>query len=197
VTWGEVKEADPTGLVPTVSSTLTLALGDALAVALMERRGFGASQYRLFHPAGAIGAKLTLRVIDLLRGPHTNPTVREDATFRQALEVVTQNTLGGVSVVDARGQLVGLLTDGDVRRTIQRADGAVSALLERPVRDVMTKNPARIGPNALALHALQQMEGHKPRMIDKLPVVDAEGRAVGMLHLHALVQAGLASDRSE
>jgi arabinose-5-phosphate isomerase len=194
--WGDLKEADPMALVPTVSAAVTLALGDALTVAIMERRGFGASDYRVFHPSGVIGAKLTVRVIDLLRGPHTNPTVPLTATFGEALEVLTQHTLGGVSIVDAEGRLKGLITDGDVRRTIQVAKGPVSGLLSRPVTEVMTKKPTVTHPQTLALDALRQMEGRGPLHIDKLPVVDDEGRAVGLLHLHTLVQAGLTSDRT-
>lgn len=195
--WGEVREADALGLVPTVSGALTLALSDALTVAVMERRGFGAGQYRLFHPSGAIGTKLTLRVIDLLRGPHTNPTVRDGATFGEALEVLTRGTRGGVSVVDAAGRLVGLLTDGDVRRTIQVARGDVGALLARPVGELMTRNPTHVAPDALALDALQRMEGHRPSPVYVLPVVDADGRAVGLLHMHTLVQAGLVAPGGE
>lgn len=193
--WGKVAEADPMGLVPTTSTTLTMALGDALTVALMERRGFGATQYALFHPSGAIGTKLTLRVIDLLRGPATHPTVSVDATFQQALEAVTRGALGGVSVVDAAGRLVGLITDGDVRRTIQRAGGSVPDLLARPARDVMTRTPTSVRPDLLAYEALHVMERHQPTPVNLLPVVDEEGRAVGMVRLHDLVQAGLAAPR--
>jgi arabinose-5-phosphate isomerase len=193
--WGDEREADPMELVPTVSAALTLALGDALTVALMARRGFDRTDYLLFHPSGAIGKKLTVRVIDLLRGPHTNPTVPESATFSEALEVVTRYTLGGVSVVDPAGRLVGILTDGDIRRAIQRAEGRVGDLLGRGVSEVMTRRPAVTRPDALAVDALRQMEAHQPRPIFLLPVADAEGRAVGMIHLHTLVQAGLASDR--
>ena len=193
--WGEIREADPTGLVPTVSSALTLALGDALTVALMERRGFGKEDYRLFHPSGAIGTKLTLRVVDLLRGPHTNPVVPATATFQEALEHVTSNTLGGVSVVDEDRRLVGILTDGDVRRTMQRATGTVADLLGRPIGELMTRAPTSIRADTLALEALHAMEQHQPSPIYLLPVVDADGRPVGMVHLHTLVQAGLATDR--
>ena len=193
--WGEFREADPTGLVPTVSAALTLALGDALTVALMERRGFGTEDYRLFHPSGAIGTKLTLRVVDLLRGDHTNPIVQETASFQQALEQVTRSTLGGVSVVGEDGRLVGILTDGDVRRCIQEATGNVGDLLARPIGELMTRAPTTIDSETLALDALHTMEGHQPRPIMLLPVVDAEGRPVGMVHLHTLVQAGLTADR--
>ncbi len=195
--WGEFREADDTGLVPTVSSILTLALGDALTVALMHVRGFGAGEYRLFHPRGAIGTKLTLRVMDLLRGDHTNPTIGKNATFREALDVVTRNTLGGVSIIDERRQLVGLLTDGDVRRALHVARGDVSTLLDRPISTLMTKDPTSVGHDTLAIDALKMMEGHKPRPIFLLPVVDDAGCVVGMLHVHSLVQAGLTSDRDE
>jgi arabinose-5-phosphate isomerase len=191
VCWGEVSEADPLGLVPTVSSALTLAVGDALTVAVMVRRGFGAKDYALVHPSGAIGRRLTLRVVDLLRGPETNPVVAESSTFAQALETVTRHTLGATSVVDAGGRLVGLLTDGDVRRTIAGARGTIQDLLARPVSDFMTRTPTSVSPEALAFDALRAMETHDPRPVSVLPVVDAERRAVGMIRLHDLVQAGL------
>ena len=194
--WGELKEADPTGLVPTASSAATLALGDALTVAVMQGRGFGAGEYRLFHPSGAIGKKLTLRVMDLLRGEQTNPCVVVDSSFREALDAVTRSTLGGVSVVDADGRLVGILTDGDVRRTIQVAEGRVGDLLSRPIAELMTSDPVCTSPDILAIDALRQMEGRKPTPIMLLPVVDGDRRVVGLLHLHTLVQAGLTSRES-
>ena len=192
--WGALEEADATGLVPTVSSAATLALGDALTVALMEHRGFGASDYRLFHPSGAIGTKLTLRVVDLLRGAATNPCVAEGATFGEALDVITRSTLGGVNVVDAEGRLVGLVTDGDVRRTIQAAAADVGGLLARPLSGIMTSGPVTVTPPTFALDALRLMESHRPRPIYLLPVVDDDGRAVGLLHIHTFVQAGLGQD---
>lgn len=193
ICWGDAKEADPMGVVPTVSAALTLAVGDALTVAVMARRGFGARDYALVHPSGAIGRRLTLRVVDLLRGPATNPTVPSTATFQQALEIVTRFTLGGVSVVDADGRLVGLVTDGDVRRTIASSQGTVKQLLARPVSDFMTRTPTTIRAEALAYDALKAMEEHKPRPIFLLPVVDAAGKAVGMIQLNTLVVAGLSS----
>ncbi len=193
--WGEIREADPMQLVPTVSAAVTLALGDALTVALMERRGFDRKDYGLFHPSGAIGARITTRVIDLLRGTHTNPTVHESATFSEALEVVTRYTLGGVCVVDGEGRMLGIVTDGDVRRAFQHADGSADELLARPVEEFMTPEPTFVRPEMLAIDALRAMEEHEPRPIMLLPVVDDDGRAVGMIHLHTLVQAGLAKDR--
>jgi arabinose-5-phosphate isomerase len=193
--WGTLREADPTGLVPTVSTAVTLALGDALAVALMERRGFGREDYRIFHPSGSIGTKLTLRIVDLLRGEHTNPVIEETASFQEALAQVTTHTLGGVNVVDGDGRLVGILTDGDVRRCIQRASGSVAELLGRPIGELMTREPSTVRADALAFEALRTMEDHRPRPIYLLPVVDEERRPVGLVHVHALVQAGLAPER--
>jgi arabinose-5-phosphate isomerase len=192
--WGAIEEADATGLVPTVSAAVTLALGDALTVAVMERRGFGADQYAIFHPSGAIGNKLTLKVMDLIRGPHSNPCVTSDATFGEALAVITRHVLGGVNVVDDAGRLVGILTDGDVRRLMQGATGTVADLNATPVGRLMSADPTATRANALAIEALRQMEDHVPRPINVLPVVDADGRAVGLLHVHTLVQAGLTSE---
>ena len=197
LTWGEIREADPFGVVPTVSAALTLALGDALTVAVMVRRGFGAKDYALIHPSGAIGRKLTLRVVDLLRGAETNPTVPATATFEVALSTVTRFTLGGVSVVDGDGRLVGLVTDGDVRRIIAASTGSVRELLARPVSDLMTRKPTCVPPEQLAFDALRTMETHRPRPVYLLPVVDAAGRAVGLLHIHMLVQAGLTSGKDD
>lgn len=191
--WGAFEEADSTGLVPTVSAALTLAMGDAVTVAVMRARGFGQDQYRLFHPSGAIGTKLTLTVIDLLRGPNTNPCVDVNATFGAALEVMTRHLQGGVNVVDEASRLVGILTDGDVRRHMLGASGSVADLNALPVRELMTPSPTSTSAETLAIDALRTMEEHKPRPIYLLPVVDADGRAVGLLHVHKLVQAGLAA----
>ncbi len=195
--WGEIREADPMGVVPTVSAALALAVGDALTVAVMARRGFGAKDYALVHPSGAIGRKLTLRVVDLLRGDATNPRVPTTATFSEALTTITRFLVGAVSVVDGAGRLVGLVTDHDARRTMATATGTVRELMAKPIADVMTRTPTTVAPDALAFEALRVMETHVPRPVMTVPVVDAEGRVVGMLHLHALVQAGLTSGKEE
>jgi arabinose-5-phosphate isomerase len=195
--WGEIREADPLGVVPTVSSALTLALGDALTVAVMARRGFGAKDYALVHPSGAIGRKLTIRVVDLLRGPETNPRVPVTATFADALASITKHVLGGTSVVEADGRLAGLVTDHDLRKAMAKATGSVHDLLGKPVVDLMTRKPTTIAPDALAFDALRVMETHAPRPTVLLPVVDAAGTAVGMIHMHMLVQAGLTSGKDE
>jgi arabinose-5-phosphate isomerase len=189
--WGDVREADPMGLVPTVSTALALALGDALTVAVMVRRGFGAKDYALVHPSGAIGRRLTLRVVDLLRGDETNPRVLTSATFAEAIAAITRHVLGGVSVVDEGGTLRGLVTDHDVRKAMESARGTVPDLMARPIAEVMTRTPTVVTADALAYDALRLMETHEPRPIFLAPVVDAAGKAVGMINLHTLLHAGL------
>jgi arabinose-5-phosphate isomerase len=194
---GEVQEADPHNLVPTTSTTLALALGDALTVALMEARGFTPADFAVLHPKGMLGKRLTLLVRDLLRGAETNPVVSESASFAEALSVITRFKLGGTSVVDTDGALVGIVTDGDVRRINERfasEGGSVAAMMATPVRGLMIREPSSVHVDTLASQALSEMENHKPRPIFILPVYeldDAQRRIpVGMLHLHALVQAG-------
>jgi arabinose-5-phosphate isomerase len=203
---GEVQEADPHNLVPTTSTTLALALGDALTVALMETRGFTPDDFAVLHPKGMLGKRLTLRVGDLLRGEETNPVVAADATLAEALAATTRHKLGGVSIVDARGALAGILTDGDVRRINERfarEGGSVAEMMATPVSELMTVDPASVPVHALASQALAQMEGHQPRPIFILPVTESRESAgvslevpVGMLHLHALVQAGFKASRT-
>ncbi len=190
-------EADPHNLVPTTSTTLTLAIGDALVVTLMQAREFTPEEFAVFHPKGMLGKRLTLHVQDLLRGPDTNPVVSSAASFGEALEVITHHMLGGTSIVDDGGKLVGIITDGDVRRIIRRfisKGGTVAEAIATPVSELMTAEPSYVSSKALAYDALKEMENHKPRPIFLLPVVDSLQRPVGMLHLHALVQAGFKSD---
>ena len=190
-------EADPHNLVPTTSTTLTLAIGDALVVTLMQARGFTPEDFAVFHPKGTLGKRLTLHVQDLLRGKETNPVVASTASFGEALEVITHHMLGGTSIVDDRGKLIGIITDGDVRRIIGRfitKGGTVAEAIATPVSELMTVDPSHVSNEALAYDALKEMENHQPRPIFLLPVVDAQQRPVGMLHLHALVQAGFKSD---
>ncbi len=187
---GKIEEADPDKLIPTTSTTATLALGDALIVALMVKRDFRPEQFAVLHPKGMLSKRLTLKVTDLLRGGETNPVLPETGTFEQALETITKYTLGGVCLTGEGGKLSGILTDGDVRRIIQRWENGVCELREQKVADLMTKNPKRISHTALAFDALTLMETNKPRPIFVLPVVDDEDKPVGLLHLHALVRAG-------
>jgi arabinose-5-phosphate isomerase len=190
---GNAPEADQLNLVPTTSTSLTQALGDALVVALMEARGFTQHDFALLHPQGMLGRRLTLTVADLLRGPATNPIVQLEASLGSALHVITEFALGGTSIVDTRGQLAGILTDGDIRRILEQlgVDGlTVASALEAPVERFMTRQPSVIDQGMLAYDALQLMENHRPRPIFIVPVLDGQRHPVGMLHLHALVQAG-------
>jgi arabinose-5-phosphate isomerase len=193
---GELQEADPHNLVPTTSTTATLALGDALTVALMEARGFTPADFAVLHPKGMLGKRLTLQVRDLLRGAETNPVVQHSATFAEALAEITRYKLGGVSVTGPDGELAGILTDGDVRRINERfaaEGGSVALMMATPVGKLMSANPTSVSADTLASQALSLMENHQPRPIFILPVYELEGAnrvPVGMLHLHALVQAG-------
>lgn len=186
-------EADPHNLVPTTSTTLMLALGDALVVTLMESKLFTPQDFAVFHPQGMLGKRLTLHVRDLLHGEETNPVVPHTVTFGEALETITRHMLGGTSIVDDGGKLVGIITDGDVRRIIRKLvlqDGTVREAITTRVDQLMTTTPSYVTSDTLAYDALKLMETHEPRPIFLLPVVDSLHRPVGMLHLHALVQAG-------
>jgi len=164
---------------PTTSTTLQIALGDALAVALLESRGFTASDFRVFHPGGKLGAVLRT-VADLMHGQDELPLIGEGAPMSEALLVMSQKRFGAVGVTDAAGALVGLITDGDLRRHM---DG----LMGHAAGEVMTKGPLLIGPHALAAEALKVMN---ERRITVLFVVES-GKPVGVLHVHDLLRAGV------
>ena len=166
---------------PTTSTTLQMALGDALAVALLERRGFTAGDFRVFHPGGTLGAMLRT-VRDVMHGRDDTPLVAPDVSMREALLVMTEKRFGCVGVVDADGKLAGIITDGDLRRHI---DG----LFDHTAREVMTPAPKSVPPGLLAVEALKRMTERAPSST-VLFVVDA-GRPVGILHIHDLVRAGV------
>ena len=176
----KVAEACPMGLTPTTSTTATLALGDALAVALLERRGFTATDFQVFHPGGKLGRGL-LRVSDLMHGGTELPLVPEATIMAEALLTMTNKRFGCVGVLDAKGQLRGIITDGDLRRKM--ADD----LLEQPVTAVMTANPKTIRPQALAAEALGLMNANN---ITSLFVVE-DGQPRGILHVHDCLRAGV------
>ncbi len=180
-------EACPMGLAPTTSTTMQLALGDAIAVALLTRRGFTAADFRTFHPGGKLGAQLC-RVRELMHGGAEMPLAGPDTTMDAALLAMTAKRFGCLGIVDA-GRLVGIITDGDLRRALNRSEGAMAPLLGRRAAEVMTPNPRSIGPEALAAEALRQMN---ERSITTLFVVDAAGAPVGILHIHDLLRAGVA-----
>jgi arabinose-5-phosphate isomerase len=177
-------EACPMGLAPTTSTTMQMALGDAIAVALLTRRGFTAADFRQIHPGGRLGARLQ-RVRDLMHGGEAMPLVAPTLPMAGALLRMTEKRFGCLGIVDAEGRLQGIITDGDLRRAMG------PDLLERTAGAVMTAHPRTIGPDALAAEALHQMTSHE-RPITALFVVDAAARPLGILHLHDLLRAGLA-----
>ena len=181
-------EACPMGLAPTTSTTMQLALGDALAVALLTRRGFSAADFRIFHPGGKLGAKLS-RVRDLMHGGEEMPLAPPDLRMDAALVAMTAKRFGCLGIVED-GRLIGIITDGDLRRALQPGRAAPqSSLLSRTTGEVMTRSPRSIGPDALAAEALRMMN---ERSITALFVVDETGAPVGILHVHDLLRAGVA-----
>lgn len=181
------QEACPLGLAPTTSTTAELALGDALAVVLMSARKFTADDFAVFHPGGALGRKLLLTVENVMHGEGDNPVVGIDQTVTEALFVITDKGLGATSVVDAEGRLLGLITDGDIRRGLEKGYD----FLGRKVEELMTRAPQTITASKLAAEALHLMENHQPKPITVLPVVDAQGRSVGMIHVTDLMRQGV------
>jgi arabinose-5-phosphate isomerase len=177
-------DACPLGLAPTTSTTMQLALGDALAVALLVRHGFAAADFRRIHPGGRLGSRLR-RVRDLMHAGAAMPLAAPEALMHDALLTMTEKRFGCVGIVDAAGALVGILTDGDLRRAMG------PDLLGRPVGAIMTRGPRTIGPDALAADALRLMnDGKSP--ITALFVVNDRHVPVGVLHIHDLLRAGVA-----
>ncbi len=176
-------EACPLSLAPTASTTAALVMGDALAVALMEARGFTADDFARSHPAGTLGRRLLLRIRDIMHSGDDVPTVPDDASTAAALLEMTRKRLGMTAVVDAAGVLQGVFTDGDLRRAL---DDENTDLHATPVKRLMGRTPKTIGADALAVEAAHLMEEFK---ISSLVVVDGERRVVGALNIHDLLRA--------
>jgi arabinose-5-phosphate isomerase len=173
------QEACPLGLAPTASTTAALAMGDALAMTLLERRGFTVEDFADLHPGGRLGLKL-LRVEDLMRRGDAIPRVKEDTPMKDVLFEMTRKRLGMTTVEDAAGRLAGMISDGDLRRQMERYG---YTLLDHRAGECMTRDPVRIGRRELATRALDLMEQRK---ITSLLVTDDAGRTEGVLHLHDL-----------
>ena len=179
------KEACPLNLAPTASTTAALALGDALAVALLDAKGFGAEDFARSHPGGALGTlgrRLLTHVRDVMRSGDDIPSVPESAGFSEALLEMSKKRLGMTAVLDAAGKLRGIFTDGDLRRALARVDDIKSA----SIADIMTRDPRTISPDKLAVEAVQIMEERK---VNQLLVVTEEGALVGALNMHDLFRA--------
>ncbi|MDR3592307.1 MAG: KpsF/GutQ family sugar-phosphate isomerase [Negativicutes bacterium] len=181
------REACPLGLAPTASTTATLAMGDALAVALLSMRRFTPEDFALYHPGGTLGRKLLLTVENVMHGGEDNPTVMVGRSVKEALFVITAKGLGATSVIDEAGRLAGIITDGDIRRGLEKGFD----FLNEPVEMLMTKTPRTITKDKLAAQALNLMEKNKPRPITVLPVVDQASRPIGMIHLTDLLRQGV------
>ncbi len=179
-------EACPHNLAPTCSTTAALAAGDALAIALMKLRRFGRKSFALNHPGGRLGRRLTLKVSDIMRGGEDNPVVPANVSAGKMLVEITRKRAGAVSVVDRRGRLVGLVTDFDIRRCLEKG----LDIRKLPVQRIMNRKPTTIRPSALAARAVEIMENRKTPF-NVLPVVDSRGRAVGMIQIHDLRARGL------
>lgn len=185
LTLGESDEACPLGLAPTSSTTATLVLGDALAVALLEARGFTADDFARSHPAGALGKRLLLHVKHLMHTADELPKVSPNTPMNQVLYEISNKRLGLTTVVDEQDRLMGIFTDGDLRRLIDKQQGFDVNL---PVQDVMITHPATISQEARAVEALQQLNERK---ISQFVVVDDQNKVIGVISMHDLIQAGV------
>ena len=178
------EEACPLGLAPTSSTTAALVMGDALAVALLETRGFTREDFALSHPAGQLGRRLVIRIRDLMHSGDAMPVVRADATLTDAIVEISEKRLGMTAAVDDDGQVVGVFTDGDLRRALGRGlDPRVTR-----VEEVMSGNPAAIEPDTLAVEAVQRMQDRK---VQGLLVLDEDGKLVGILNFQDLMHSGV------
>jgi len=178
------KEACPLGLAPTASTTATLAMTDALAVCLLELKGFKEKDFAFFHPGGLLGKKLLLKVEDIMRTGKANPVVSQEDRVSAVLLKITEARAGSATVVDKKGKLKGIFTDGDLRRHLKIGEN----LPKRKIKDVMTKNPTVVGKEMLAVEAIRIL---KEKKIDEVPVVDINKRPIGLLDVQDLLRAGL------
>jgi arabinose-5-phosphate isomerase len=183
----KVDEACPYNIVPTSSTTATLALGDAIAIALMEKRNFSIEDFASLHPGGTLGRKLVLTVEELMHTGEQVPRISQDTSMKDVIFEITSKRLGVTGVLNGDGELVGIVTDGDLRRAIERYENVLS----KCAFDVMTKNPKVIKKNALATYALKKMEEFS---ITALFVIEREGEKhpVGIIHIHDLLKAKIA-----
>ena len=182
------KEACPLNLAPTTSTTVALAIGDALAMTVMKVKGLTSDDFAVNHPAGRLGKRLTLRVGDLMHGDRENPTIPAGSSWIEVVRAISKGGLGAVCVVDAEGRLAGIITDGDLRRAIEQTSH--ESLAKLTCDDFMTRKPVVATPELLAFDALRLMED-RPSQISVLPVVDEDQKCVGLLRLHDVVRSGL------
>jgi arabinose-5-phosphate isomerase len=182
------KEACPLNLAPTTSTTVALAIGDALAMTVMKVKGLTSDDFAVNHPAGRLGKRLTLRVEDLMHRNGENPTISTGSSWVEVVRAISKGGLGAVCVVDGVGQLAGIITDGDLRRAIEQTSHESLARLS--CDEFMTCKPVVATPELLAYDALRLMED-RPSQISVLPVVDQDGKCVGLIRVHDIVRSGL------
>lgn len=182
------KEACPLNLAPTTSTTVALAIGDAIAMTLMQVKGLTPEDFAINHPAGRLGKRLTLKVSDIMHSGDQNPTISPTATCLEIITAISQGGLGAVNVVDDLGCLIGIITDGDLRRTFQKID--ITKLPDIPSDEIMTKDPITTSPDCLAYEALQKME-NRDSQISVMPVVNEQRICIGLIRLHDIVRSGL------
>jgi arabinose-5-phosphate isomerase len=185
---GVKEEACPLGLAPTASTTATLAMGDALAVALLDQRGFKEEDFACFHPGGTLGKKLLLRVRDLMHTGDEIPVVFEETLIKDAIYEISSKKMGITAVVNDAGRLMGVISDGDLRRWIEKTEKSGENLLSKKAKDIMTKNPKVANKDSLAAEAVSLMEKNS---ITCLIVSDHKACPEGVIHLHDLLKAGV------
>ena len=182
------RELCPFDMAPTMSTTSQLLFGDLLAIALMRHKNFSIDQYALNHPSGQIGKRITLRVKDLMLTGDRIPLCGPDDRLGQILVELSNKRCGCILIIDNNRNLLGIFTDGDLRRTLQKVGGQV---LDSPMRDVMNSHPSSIGSEVLAWEAMKSMEADYHRRIMVLPVLDSEAKVIGLLHMHDIIQSGI------
>lgn len=178
------EEACPHDLAPTASTTVTLVLGDALSVALLQKNGFTVEDFAFLHPGGSLGKRLSLKISEIMIKGNNIPIVEEEATIKDAILEITSKRLGATCVVNQKGILKGIITDGDLRRLLEKS----LSINGFKAKDIMTSNPKILEQDYLASFALQQMENHK---ITSLVIINDEKKPIGMIHLHDLINLGL------
>lgn len=185
---GVKEEACPLGLAPTASTTATLAMGDALAVVLLNRRGFREEDFACFHPGGSLGKRLLLRVRDIMHTGDAVPKVSVDTLIKDAIYEISSKKMGVTAVLDPAGKLLGVISDGDLRRWMEKTEKTGENLLAKKAGEIMTPDPKVIAKDALAAEAMAIMENNS---ITCLMILDADRRPEGVIHLHDLLRAGV------
>jgi len=180
------READPLNLAPTSSTTVSLVIGDSLASTIAKVKNFKPENFAFYHPAGQLGKRLLLNVEDLLILDQGEPIISVSATMKELIETITKPNLGGAIVVDNHRKIIGIVTDGDLRRAILKFGN----ILDRKIEEIMTKNPICVKKGTKAIDALHIMED-RPSQISILPVVDDEDKPIGLIRIHDLIKAGL------